>query len=181
MSVDGTAPPGRAHPSGYAGIVTRAVALVIDAVVIDVIAVATGGAVQLIASLFGGNLSLDLAGAFAAGLLWFVWAGFYFATFWALTGQTPGNRVLEIRVVSADGGGVKPLQGIRRYLGLVLAALPLGLGFVPVLFNDRRRGLQDWIGGTVVRWVEPEALPPAERLLTPSAATLPAAPPPSDS
>jgi uncharacterized RDD family membrane protein YckC len=37
-----------------------------------------------------------------------------------------------------------------RVAGLVLAALPLFAGFVPILFNDRRRGLADWMADTVV-------------------------------
>jgi hypothetical protein len=37
-----------------------------------------------------------------------------------------------------------------RLFGLTLAALPLFLGFLPILLNERRRGLQDVIGGSVV-------------------------------
>jgi hypothetical protein len=37
-----------------------------------------------------------------------------------------------------------------RVVGVVLAALPLFAGFVPVLFTDRRRGLADWLADTVV-------------------------------
>jgi hypothetical protein len=32
----------------------------------------------------------------------------------------------------------------------MLAVLPLFLGVLPILLNDRRRGLQDVIGGSVV-------------------------------
>jgi uncharacterized RDD family membrane protein YckC len=183
--------PVRVGPTGYAGIVTRAVALVIDSIVLDVIAIAVAAAVQLLISLFTGHSNLGAVAAVVTGILWFVWAGVYFATFWNLTGETPGNRVLGIRVTSVDGGDIGVWQAILRYFGLVLAALPLGLGFVPVLFNERRRGLQDWIGGTVVRWVEqdggtPDAPSPAAQLtpgpvLTARAATLPAAPPRADS
>jgi uncharacterized RDD family membrane protein YckC len=37
-----------------------------------------------------------------------------------------------------------------RLVALFLAALPLLLGFLPILLNDRRRGLQDLLGGSVV-------------------------------
>jgi uncharacterized RDD family membrane protein YckC len=167
----------------YAGIVTRAVALAIDALVVNVIAVIVGAAVELIASLFGGDLSLGLGGALAAGAGWILWVTAYFTFFWTVTGQTPGNRVLGIRVVSADGGGLGALQALRRFVALVIAALPLGLGFVPVLFDDRRRGLHDMIGGTVVLWVEaaapvePEAPEPAQSAVTRGAATVRGAPP----
>jgi hypothetical protein len=41
---------------------------------------------------------------------------------------------------------------IRRLFGLALAAIPLGLGFLGILFSDRRRGLEDVIGHTEVRY-----------------------------
>jgi uncharacterized RDD family membrane protein YckC len=37
-----------------------------------------------------------------------------------------------------------------RLIGLGLAALPLLLGFLPMLLTDRRRGLQDMLGRSVV-------------------------------
>jgi hypothetical protein len=35
-------------------------------------------------------------------------------------------------------------------VGLTLAAIPLGAGFLPILFDERRRGLQDMLARTVV-------------------------------
>jgi uncharacterized RDD family membrane protein YckC len=37
-----------------------------------------------------------------------------------------------------------------RVAGLVLAALPLFAGFIPILLNERRRGFADWLADTVV-------------------------------
>ena len=37
-----------------------------------------------------------------------------------------------------------------RCVGVVLAALPLFAGFVPILFDSRRRGFQDWLPHTTV-------------------------------
>jgi uncharacterized RDD family membrane protein YckC len=138
-------------PTGYAGLVTRAVALLIDAVVIDVIALLLGGAVNLILSVFGITGSINLVAAVAGGLAWLVWSGVYFVTFWTVTGQTPGARLMRIRVVRPDGL-IGFVRAVRRFGGLLLSMLPLGAGFIPVLFDDRRRGLHDRIAGTVVRW-----------------------------
>jgi uncharacterized RDD family membrane protein YckC len=162
----------------YAGIVTRAVALVIDAALVNAIAVMAGAVTRLVASLFGGDVHLDLGGALAAGIGWFLWVGLYFTAFWALTGQTPGSRTLGIRVVSASGGSVGLVQAARRFGGLVLSALPAGLGFMPVLFDERRRGLHDRIGGTVVQWVGGEAAEAHRPLLTRGGPTSPGVPPP---
>jgi hypothetical protein len=39
---------------------------------------------------------------------------------------------------------------------MLLAFLPLGAGFVPVLYDEQRRGWHDRIAKTVVRWDEGE-------------------------
>lgn len=139
---------------GYVGLVTRAVALAIDAVIINVIAVLTGGALNLIASAFGGDGNLNAAEAVVGGFAWFLWSAAYFVTFWSLTGQTPGDRILGIRVVAEKAESIGLIRGLRRFAGLVIAMIPLGAGFLPILVDDRRRGLQDFLAGTVVLWDE---------------------------
>jgi len=153
--------PRRGDPAGdddvpvrYAGLVTRAVALVIDLLTVNAIATLVGGAVNLVASAFGHRGGLDVTQATVGAVLWAVWVGSYFAGFWTLTGQTPGNRVLAIRVVGAAGGTISATRALLRFAGLVIAALPLGAGFLPVLVDDRRRGLHDRIAGSVVIWVD---------------------------
>lgn len=139
-------------PEGYVGLVTRVVAVAIDALVINVIAVVTGGLINLVASVLGKHDGLTAAEAVVGGIAWWLWVTTYFVTFWTLTGQTLGSRVMAIRVENATGGGIRLRQALRRFAGCVLAALPLGAGFLLTLFDDRRRGLQDRIGATVVRW-----------------------------
>jgi uncharacterized RDD family membrane protein YckC len=52
---------------------------------------------------------------------------------------------------------LKPRQALVRVIGLVLSILPLFAGFLPVLFNDRRRGLADWMANSVVVRAPPPA------------------------
>ena len=85
-----------------------------------------------------------------AGAAFVVWTVAYFAVFWSTTGQTPGNRLMHIRVCGDDGGVITPRRALLRFGALVLAALPLFAGFLPVLVDDRRRGLHDMLAGTVV-------------------------------
>ncbi len=81
---------------------------------------------------------------------WFIVAGAYFVVFWTTVGQTPGLRMMRLRVV--DGKGESPSAGrsVVRLIGLALAIIPLFAGFLPVLFDRRRRALQDYLAGTVV-------------------------------
>jgi uncharacterized RDD family membrane protein YckC len=173
-------------PAGYVGFVTRAVALTVDALLINAIAVVIGAAVTLIASVLGADGSLNALEAVIGGFAWLLWSAGYFTTFWTLTGQTPGDRLLGIRVVPAGGGSLKPMRALRRFVGLVISTIPLGAGFLPVLVDDKRRGLHDRIAATVVRWDVARAvrvLPPTTPMLQatvagPGGEALPPAPPP---
>ena len=140
-----------ASPPPYAGFATRAVALVVDIVIIDVLTVAAVAVVSLVLStLVPGDHSLGLPEALTAGAVWLVSVGGYFVGFWSLVGRTPGMRLMRLEVRAADGGEVGFARASLRFIGLVVAAIPLGLGFLLTLVDDRRQGLQDKIGGTVV-------------------------------
>jgi uncharacterized RDD family membrane protein YckC len=141
---------------GYAGLVTRAVAVGIDALVINAIALITGALINLIASFFGHQGDISPVAAVLGGAAWIAWSALYFTVFWSLTGQTPGDRLMGIRVYSTTLDRVRIRQAFVRYWAMLLAALPLGAGFLPVLTDDRRRGLHDRIANTVVRWDEGE-------------------------
>jgi uncharacterized RDD family membrane protein YckC len=134
----------------YAGIATRAVALAADVAIAQVIVFGGGAVIALIGSLVGG-FSIDTTlERVVAACAWALVVGTYFILFWSTTGQTPGMRAMGLRVLCADG---KPPGGLRsavRLVGLGLAIIPLGAGFLPVLVDDRRRALQDFLAGTVV-------------------------------
>jgi len=157
---------------GYAGLVTRAVALALDALVINGIAVITGALVNLIASFFGHEGHISPIAALLGGAVWIAWSALYFTIFWALTGQTPGDRLMGIRVYSDIADRIHVRQAFVRYWAMLLAFLPLCAGFIPVLTDDRRRGLHDRIAHTVVRWDDGEevtAVPASPVAVTPVA------------
>jgi len=79
-----------------------------------------------------------------------IWIFGYFILFWTTTGQTPGNRIMQFRVIGTNGTLIRPARACVRVIGLVLAALPLLAGYIMILFDARRRGLQDRIARTVV-------------------------------
>ncbi len=134
----------------YVGLATRAIAFVLDAALINAAAIIAAAGAGLAASLL--HLPHDIAAAAAAagGCLYVLWSIGYFVAFWSTTGQTPGNRVMGIRVCTARGDPVLPRRALIRCLALPLAALPLGAGYLMILVEDRRRGLQDVLGRTVV-------------------------------
>jgi uncharacterized RDD family membrane protein YckC len=145
-----------AVPVAYVGIVTRAIAFAVDAAVIQIVALAVAGTFALILSVVSVGDDLKTVMGAVGGVAYVIWLVAYFVVFWSASGQTPGNRLLEIRVCrTVDGTPPSPGAAVLRFAGLILAALPLFLGFLPILTDDRRRGVQDMLAGTVVVVVPP--------------------------
>ena len=141
--------PPRAVRPIYGGIATRAIALATDAALTLVLFMSIVGVAALVASLVGGLRPAWLVGALLAsgGLLV---AGTYFVLFWSSAGQTPGMRLLRVRVLGPDGKPPSVGRSLVRLVGLGLSIVPLFAGFIPVLFTEQRRGLADFLAGTVV-------------------------------
>jgi uncharacterized RDD family membrane protein YckC len=143
---DSAAPP---PPVRYAGAVTRTIALVVDVLLIDVVALAVTGAVVLIFAVFAVTSRNHTVAAVVGGVAFVVWLIGYFLSFWVTTGQTPGSRVMRIRVVRTDGTRMRPRNALVR-LGAMIVSLPLFWGYWPILTSPRRRGFPDAVAGTVV-------------------------------
>jgi uncharacterized RDD family membrane protein YckC len=139
----------RREPSRYGGIATRALALATDGLVTIVLYTSVVGIASLVASLVGGLRPEWLVGVLL-GSGWLLVVGVYFVLFWSTAGPTPGMRLLHLRVRGPTGGTPSIGRSLVRLVGLLLAIVPFFAGFVPVLFTDRRRGLPDFLAGTVV-------------------------------
>jgi uncharacterized RDD family membrane protein YckC len=137
----------------YAGLVTRAVAFAIDVALIDLAAVTVAIVVGLGISAFDVPDVVRTIAIAVGGLAFVAWSLGYFALFWSTTGQTPGARVMGVRVLCERGGVLRVRGAIVRLVGMALAALPLFAGFLLILVDRRRRGLQDVVAGTVVVYV----------------------------
>jgi uncharacterized RDD family membrane protein YckC len=149
----------RAKSPLYGGIATRAIALATDAAVTIVIFMSVVGLAALVASLVGGLRPEWLVGALLASG-WILVVGTYFVLFWSSAGQTPGMRLLRVRVRGPDGNTPSMSRSLVRLVGLVLAIVPMFAGFIPVLFTERRRGLADFLAGTVVLYDDSRPGPP---------------------
>jgi uncharacterized RDD family membrane protein YckC len=150
----------RAGDVPYAGLGTRGIALAADAVFANLLFVVGAALVQLVASLFGGLRPHWLAGTIA-GVAWFLVVIGYFVAFWSGTGQTPGMALMHLRVRDRHGTPPGVVRSLVRFVGLVLAIVPLFAGCLPALVDDRRRALQDLLAETVVVYAEDSQLPPA--------------------
>src|SRR3954453_18182026 len=144
----------------YIGLVTRIIAFAIDAAIINAVALLVGVVITLITSVLPDSKERDKILVAIGGVVFALWVIGYFVAFWTTTGQTPGNRLMEIRVVREDGSRLRPRHAIARLFGIVISC-PLLIGSLPILVNERRRGVPDWPAGTVV--IGAPAAPAADR------------------
>ena len=140
-------------PAPYAGLVTRAVAFVIDALIINAVSVILVACGALVLSvLFPEGKDFGLSGVLAGlGTLWLTGI-VYFLAFWTLTGQTIGMRIMRLRVVDRAEGRPRLGRSVVRLIGMWLAAIPFMAGYVMILFDRRRQGLHDKLARTFVRY-----------------------------
>ena len=96
----------------YEGLATRAIAFAVDAAVINVVAFAVAGIVALVLSVLSVPNELEVVLLGLASVSFVVWTIGYFATFWSTTGQTPGDRLMRIRVCSARPAS-RSASGVR--------------------------------------------------------------------
>ena len=75
----------------------------------------------------------------------------YFGFFlWRGKGQTPGKRLMKVRVVSLVHAHISFWHSVERALGYGAAALEGGFGFVQFFIHPYRRCVQDRIAETIV-------------------------------
>ncbi|HEY1389134.1 MAG TPA: RDD family protein [Ktedonobacterales bacterium] len=151
------------HPHtthAHAGFISRAIAFVLDLVVMSVAVLA---AVALLQALLGFFTLYGLIGqrvvqsspfreivVVVTALIGVGVAVGYPVVFWVLLGQTPGKLLMGVRIARTNGQRLTIGRALLRYLGYWLSAIPLGLGFFWVLVDDQRQGWHDKLADTYV-------------------------------
>ncbi len=143
-------------PTDRVGLATRLLALGIDAIIVNLVMVSSTALLGLIAAAFNVDFGeLDSAAYAVGGAAWLGLGSLYLFVFWALSGQTPGMRFLDIRIEHDGERVIGPRRAFRRLVGFWLAAIPLCLGFLGVLTRLDRRGFHDRLGRTMVYYINP--------------------------
>lgn len=148
----------RELPTDRAGVVSRALAMVVDGVFVNLAFTAFVALVTLIANAFGGNGEGGSGLAIAVGsTAWLTFGAVYLLGFWSLADQTPGMRFVGIRLEER----LLLRRSIKRLVGLGLSVLTFGIGFLGVAFGAERRAWEDRLSGTGVVYDErrPEPAP----------------------
>lgn len=83
-------------------------------------------------------------------LIFFTLAFGYFTLFHFLAGQTPGKMLTGLRVETTAGEPLTFSQAFLRSVGGLLQLIPVGLGYLLVIFSGDGRGWNDRLAGTRV-------------------------------
>ena len=135
-----------------AGFWIRAAAAFVDALI--------SGALQgIILFLFAGLLSLLLHGydgdsIVMVCLAWLLSGSIsvvYYVYFTAFGGQTPGKMALRIKVIRTDSSSLTLGRAFyRETLCKFVSGIILGIGYLMVVFDDKKQGLHDRMADTYV-------------------------------
>jgi len=149
----------------YAGFVSRAAAYSVDRLIIYAIVFVIMLVLNFILSLLrvdqwlaarvGSSLNLFITILLSSFGINLVVSMFYNISFWMLSGQTPGKRFLGVRVMRPDGQRLKLRNAIWRQIGYYISTI-FFLGYIWILFDNKRQGFHDKIAGTIVTYSWPE-------------------------
>jgi len=153
--------PRRPVPTDHAGLISRGLAYLVDGVFVNLGFTVLLAAVTLVDDAFGGTGDGPSSFAVAAGsAVWLAAGALYLFAFWSLAGQTPGMRFLGVRLSERP----RPGAALRRVVGFGLSVVTFGVGFLGVVFGERRLGWEDRLSGLDVVYDErrPEPAPWSE-------------------
>ena len=148
---------------GIAGVGSRGAAAIIDTLIQAVGITVLLIAYAILAALTSLNIGIASGsngrGAFALAVLalvvlsiFAITSGYFilFEIIW--NGQTPGKRILGVRVIRESGYPIRPVDAVIRNLVRIVDWFPVfyGVGVLVMLLNTRSRRLGDFACGTIV-------------------------------
>lgn len=89
-------------------------------------------------------------------VLFLLFAGYFIFFEWLWDGQTPGKRLLKLRVIREDGRPITLWEAIARNLLRIFDAVPgfflpiYSIGLIVIFLNNRDQRVGDIFAGTVV-------------------------------
>ena len=89
-------------------------------------------------------------------VLFLIFAGYFIAFEWLWNGQTPGKRLLKLRVIRDDGRPLTLWEAIARNLLRICDAVPgfvipvYSVGLIVIFLSERDQRVGDHFAGTVV-------------------------------
>lgn len=118
-----------------AGFGVRFVAGLIDVVVMAIVS----GVLNKMVPFMRLPILGSIPGVLYSILLWVNWHG-----------QTIGKRAMGIKVVRTDGKPLDYPEAVIRYLAYLISAIPFFLGFLWIIWDEKKQGWHDKLAKTLV-------------------------------
>jgi uncharacterized RDD family membrane protein YckC len=136
----------------YAGFQVRAVALILDCIVMGSFFLLFFTLAFLPAAIGGGSHLSDAETrwVYVVLLSYIPFVPLFFFVLWAWRGQSIGMMAVRIEITDRDGEPLSARRSMLRTLVWPLSMFPFALGAIPVLFDEERRALHDMLAGSVV-------------------------------
>jgi uncharacterized RDD family membrane protein YckC len=129
-----------ATTSNYASFGNRFLAALIDSVILFVADI-------FIKGVFKTTLHMDGLYALVRLVVTFGYAIYFIGS----TGQTPGKKIMKIKVVKIDGKPVDMTSAfLRETVGKIISAMFIFLGYFWMLFDNKKQTWHDKIATTIV-------------------------------
>ena len=143
----------------YGGFWIRFVAVVIDAVIVNVVVWPVSAIFALVIGVAGGAVSMPRMGVHLVNLI-VVWAlsglagWLYEAGMESSSRQaTLGKMALGLKVTDLEGRRISFARATGRHFAKIVSGAILAIGFIMAGFTDRKQALHDMIAGTLVQRV----------------------------
>ncbi len=134
----------------YASFLRRLVAYIVDLLIVTLIMMVLDTALSLLIRTFEASRFMSFAGILTQLFFYPIWA-IYSVYFIGGSGQTPGKKLLRIKVVQVGTvnrpGYFKAF--LRETVGKALSSI-LYLGYLWMLWDDKKQCWHDKIAGTIV-------------------------------
>lgn len=121
----------------YAGFGSRFGAAIIDGIILSV--------VQFILQLALSNV--PVVGTIISLITGILYAGYFESS---ENQATPGKMAVGIKVVGLNGERISFANAVGRYLAKILSTLIIFIGYLMVLWDEKKQGLHDKLAGTYV-------------------------------
>lgn len=139
-------------PTRFAGFWIRVVAYLLDALIIGAVnAIVIGVIIAVLGIDSFGSWMQDPSNTLPINGLSFIIGIAYFALMESSEKQaTVGKMAMGIIVVDDQGNRISPTRAVGRYLGKIVSAFVLLIGFIMVAFHAKKQGLHDVMANTLV-------------------------------
>lgn len=155
--------PENQKPASYGGFGVRFVAYLIDCILLSILQWILMGIfgiksfMSLIAlSKSGGEPDPEMVAGFVGNMMMvagisFLIVIFYFCGFESSSKQgTIGKQAMRLKVGDANGNRIGFINALGRYFAKILSSLILCIGYLMIIWDNKKQGLHDRIAGTYV-------------------------------